>query len=147
MDRREFALGAGALALSSALIGAAAAQSEPSARARAVWRRSVVLDCNLGPPLGADTFPQPQDALDAARNSGVSAIKTSIGGFNASFEDTFGELAFFQRLIEAHPDYFMQIRVAADIAAAKRERKLGIIFSFESAACLEDKIDLSLIHI
>jgi membrane dipeptidase len=35
----------------------------------------------------------------------------------------------------------MQIRSAADIVAAKRERKLGIIFSFESAACLEDKVD------
>jgi membrane dipeptidase len=35
----------------------------------------------------------------------------------------------------------MQIRGPDDIAAAKAARKLGIIFSFESAAALEDKVD------
>jgi membrane dipeptidase len=83
----------------------------------------------------------PQATLDIARNTGASAIKTSIGGFNAPFEETIAELALYQRIIEAHPDYFSQIRSVADIAEAKRARKLGIIFSFESAACLEDKLD------
>lgn len=143
MNRREMVIGASALLGAAALAGGAAAQSgvEILSRARTLWRRAIVLDCNLGPPLGADTFPQPAEVLDQARNSGVSAIKSSIGGFGASFEDTLAELAFYQRLIEVHPDYFMQIRVAADIARAKRERKLGIIFSFEGVACLEDKID------
>ena len=36
---------------------------------------------------------------------------------------------------------FMQIRTADDIDAAKRAGKLGIVFSFESAAALEDKLD------
>ncbi|HCK83326.1 MAG TPA: Zn-dependent dipeptidase [Hyphomonadaceae bacterium] len=143
MNRRVFVLGSGALLGAAALSGGAIAQpsAEISPRARSAWRRAIVLDCNLGPPLGADTFPQPQEALDLVRSSGVSAIKTTIGGFNAPFEDTLAEIAFYQRLVEAHPDYFMQIRNAADIARAKRERKLGIIFSFESAACLEDKLD------
>jgi membrane dipeptidase len=142
MNRRDFAVGAGALLAASAVTRAAFAQSDTiSSAARAVWRRSVVLDCNLGPPVGSDTFPQPAEILQAARSSGVSAVKTSIGGFNASFEDTVDEIAFYQRLIEAHPDVFMQIRAADDIAAAKRSHKLGIIFSFESATCLEDKLD------
>lgn len=143
MNRREMASGAVAIFGAAALGGAARAQSgnEISRAARALYRRALVLDCNLGPPITSAELPLPQAVLDLARNTGVSAIKTSMGGFNAPFEDTLAEIALYQRIIEAHPDYFMQIRSVADIVAAKRERKLGIIFSFESATCLEDKID------
>lgn len=140
MHRRDFVIGAGALA---ALAWAPAfAQSDAiSARARNLYRRATVVDCNLGPPIDTPDLPLPQAKLDVARNTGVSAIKTSIGGFNAPFEDTLAELAFYQRIIETHPGAYMQIRTGADFAVAKRERKLGIIFSFENAVCLEDKLD------
>ncbi|MCX7358562.1 MAG: membrane dipeptidase [Alphaproteobacteria bacterium] len=142
MDRREFALGAGALLAGSAFGGAALAYDGAiSSRARSVHRRAIVVDANLGPPLTSDQLPLAQATLDLARNAGVSAIKTSMGGFNGPFEDTLAEIAFYQRLIEAHPDYFRQIRNVGDIAAAKRARQVGIIFSFESATCLEDKVD------
>jgi membrane dipeptidase len=140
MDRRNFVIGAGAAAVAAAA-SAFAQDNSVSARARSLYRRATVLDCNLGPPITSADLPLSQATLDLARHSGVSAIKTSIGGFNASFEDTLAELAFYQRVVETHPDAFMQIRNAADIATAKRLRKLGIIFSFESAACLEDKLD------
>lgn len=139
MDRRDFTLGAGALALAAAT--PAFAQDNFLSAARSAWRRSIVVDANLGPPIGSDTFPQPQATLDAARNSGVSAIKTSIGGFGNSFEDTVAEIAFYKRLIEEHPEHFTQIMQADDIATAKRARKLGIIFSFENAAVLGEDVD------
>lgn len=138
MHRRAFTLALGAAALAAPAL---AQQTAISSRARAVWRRAVVVDANLGLPLGSDTFPQPQTTLDTARASGVSAVKTSMGGFNAPFDETVAEIAFYQRLIEAHPDHFMQVRTAADFAVAKRTNKLGIIFSFESVAALEDKLD------
>lgn len=142
MDRRAFALSLSAAAL---VAGSASAQqnSAPqiSGAARSVWRRSTVVDGNLGPPVGAGTFPQPQTTLDAARNSGVSAVKTSMGGFGSSFEETVAEIAFFQRFVEAHPDHFMQVRSADDFAVAKRARKLGIIFSFESVVALGEELD------
>ncbi len=141
MDRRDFVLGASALMASGALPGAAKAQDAISSRARALHRRALVLDGNIGPPIESSDLPLPQSALDAARNSGVSAIKTSIGGFGNSFEDTIAELAFYQQLVESHPDYFSQIRTVADIAAAKRSRRLGIIFSFEGVECLGGEID------
>jgi membrane dipeptidase len=139
MHRRDFVIGAGALAAS--LAAPASAQDSISARARSVFRRATVLDCNLGPPIYSPDLPLSAETIAIARNTGVSAIKTSMGGFNAPFEDTIAEIAFYQRIIEAHPEAFMQIRSVADIATAKRDRKLGIIFSFESAACLEDKVD------
>lgn len=141
MDRREFALAAGAAAVAALAPAARATDDGISAAARSLWRRATVLDCNLGPQISADTFPMGQADLDVVRASGVSAIKNSIGGFNASFEDTIGELSFYQRMIEAHPDVFMQIRTAADFATAKRTNKLGIIFGFEGATALGEKLD------
>jgi membrane dipeptidase len=139
MDRREFALGASALA-AAALTPTSNAQSISSS-ARAVWRRSVVLDCNIGPQFSGETFPLPRADLDIANASGLTALKTSIGGFNAPFEDTVAEIGYYQRVLEVHPASFMQIRTVADFATAKRTGKLGIIFGFEGATCLEDKVD------
>jgi membrane dipeptidase len=140
MDRRDFVLGAATFAALTAA-PAFAQDNAISSRARSLYRRATVVDGNLGPPITSAELPLSQETIDIARNTGVSAIKTSMGGFNAPFEETLGEIAFYMRIIEAHPEAFMQIRSVADIAAAKRARKLGIIFSFESAACLEDKVD------
>lgn len=139
MNRREILVGAGALWAASNM--AALADDAIGARARRVFQRATVFDANLGPPITSDQLPVAQSVIDLARNTGVSVIKTTMGGFNAPFEDTIGEIAFYQRLIEAHPDTFMQIRSVADMAVAKRDRKLGIIFSFESATCLEENLD------
>ncbi|MFZ2030361.1 MAG: membrane dipeptidase [Vitreimonas sp.] len=141
MDRRDFTLGAGALAIAAMTPAAGAETDGISSAARSVWRRSTVLDCNIGPKISSDHFPMAQGDLDAVRASGVSAIKNSIGGFNASFEDTVAELAFYQRMVEAHPDVFMQIRNVADFAIAKRTNRMGMIFGFESATALADKLD------
>jgi len=141
MDRRDFTLGAGALAIAVMAPPASATTDGISAAARSVWRRATVLDCNIGPKISSDHFPMAQGDLDAVRASGVSAIKNSIGGFNASFEDTVAELAFYQRMVEAHPDVFMQIRNVADFAIAKRTHRMGMIFGFESATALADKLD------
>lgn len=141
MDRREFALGAGALAV-AALAPAASTQGNGiSSAARSLWRRSVVVDCNIGPQFSNDTFPLPRTDLEIAGASGLTALKTSIGGFNAPFEDTVAEIGYFQRVLEVHPTAFMGIRTVADFATAKRTGRLGIIFGFESPNCLEDKIE------
>ncbi len=79
--------------------------------------------------------------LNLTRSSGVTAVKTSIGGINSNFPDTVEEIAWYLRAIEAHPDVFMQVRVASDFARAKREGKLGILLSFESADMFEGKVE------
>lgn len=75
------------------------------------------------------------------RDFTIDAASLATGGFNGSFEETVAEISAVQRLIEGRPDVFTQIRRAEEIEAAKAARKLGIIFSFESAAALEDKLD------
>lgn len=132
---------AGAQAVPSAAeIAAAKAVPPVSAEARAIYERAIVFDANAGPP-GAETFPFPKDVLDVTRTSGITGVKTSLGGINANFHDTVAELSWFLRTFEAHPETFMQICTAADFARAKREKKLGILLSFESAEMFEGKVE------
>jgi membrane dipeptidase len=141
------ALGA-AVALGCRDATAEAPEPAISRAARALHRRAIVLDANLAPPAWYDITPPgwdeaqvSPDTVDTLRTSGLTAIKLSIGGFNASFEDTIAEIAAVQRLIEGRPDLFTQIRRAEEIEAAKEARRLGIIFSFENIVALGEQLD------
>ena len=136
MNRREFAgivagtAVLGALRPAAPAIGAAAGDTvEVSEAARSLYPRSLVLDCNSSPPL-PERLPMSQPDLDLVRGSGIDVIKLTLGGINDDFAHTVASIARVQQLIEVHPDYFTQVRTAADMARAQRERKLGIIFSF-----------------
>jgi len=83
----------------------------------------------------------PQADLDMVRNCGVDVVKWSIGGFNADFVETVKQIAYIHQMIEIDPAYFTQVRIPADMTRAKREGKMGIIFSFESVDMLEGKLD------
>jgi len=137
VNRREFSGGlAAAAALSRSLAQRApAADGDVSESARRLYARALILDCNSAPPF-ADHLPLSQADLDLTRGSGINVVKLSLGGINADFAHTVEEIAQVQQLIETHPDYFTQVRVAADMARCKRESKLGIILSFESTDML-----------
>jgi membrane dipeptidase len=161
MDRRQFVLTAvaaaavpaglrfapvAARALQTAASGKnttrtdeAAADPAISSRARELYRRARVLDCNLAPDF--DTLPLPGQTLEMARQSGLTAMKATIGGFNSDFEATVAEIAAYQRLVEWHPDVFLQVREPGDFAAAKRSGRVGIILSFETVTMLDGKVE------
>jgi membrane dipeptidase len=136
MNRREFSVALGGAAATGVLVSwirvAAAEPAGVSAQAKALYGRALILDCNSAPPL-EEHLPLPQADLDLVRGSGINVIKMTLGGINSDFAHTVADIAQIQQLIEVHPDYFMQVRVASDMARAKREGKLGIILSFESA--------------
>ncbi len=144
MDRRQFSsilVGAAVAPLLSSLTVAADSTGGVSPSAAELYRRSLVLDCNSAPPWEHGNLPLPQSDLDMVRNSGISVVKTSLGGINSDFSATVKDIAYVQKLIEVHPAYFMQVRVPSDMQAAKREGKLGIICSFESTDMLESKLE------
>jgi membrane dipeptidase len=147
MNRREFSVlmagTAAATLMRSSIFAQETASNTPSISPAAteLYRRSFILDCNSAPPLDDGKLPLPQSDLDLARNSGVNVVKLSLGGINEDFAATVEEIALVQRMIEVHPAYFMQVRVPGDFEQAKRENKLGIILSFESADMLGDKLD------
>jgi membrane dipeptidase len=150
MNRREFTcIMAGASV--SALVPSPSARTQQSSSngsavsssAAELYRRAFVLDCNSGPPWTYTTqgghLPLPQSDLDMVRDSGVDVAKWSLGG--ADFAETVQDIAYFQQMIEVHSAYFMQVRIPADMDRAKRDRRMGIIFSFESVDMLEGKLE------
>ena len=147
MNRREFSvLMAGAAAATfvpTSLLSEETSTNTPaiSAAARELYSRALILDCNSGPPWEDNAPPLPQSDLDIVRNSGVNVVKLSLGGINENLADTVAEIASIEKLIELQPEYFLQVRLPADIERAKRENRLGIILSFESADMLGDKLD------
>jgi len=150
VNRRDFSRGLAGAAVAAAVPRLLPAQVAPahaempaggvSTHARALYHSALILDCNSGPPFEG-RLPLPQADLDAVRGSGIDVIKFSLGGINDDFARTVAEIAGVQKLIEVHPAYFTQVRVAADCARAKSEGKLGIIFSFESTDMLEGKLE------
>jgi len=147
MNRREFSLiVAGATVAGSApapLLAqrTASNMSAVSQQTAKLYRRALVLDCNSGPPGEDGRLPLPQTDLDMVRNCGIDVVKWSIGGLNADFAETVKEIAYIHQMIEIHPAYFTQVRVPTDMDRAKREGKMGIIFSFESVEMLEGKLE------
>jgi len=121
VNRRDVLAAAGAYAAYAAIARAASAQETDavSSQARALYERAFVFDANLDPPM-QEKFPFPKPMLDMVRQSGVNAVKTSLGGFDNNFEDTVAEIAFFQRVFEEYPDVFLQVRKHSDFADAKR---------------------------
>ena len=147
MNRRDFShlfagiIGSSLLTLSTSAERRTVAPSTVSARAARLYRRALVLDCNSQPNWNGDVLPLTQMDLDIVRECGVDVVKCSIGGINADFTETVRQIAHIQKVIEVHPAHFLQVRVPADLERAKRERKMGIIFSFESVEMLEGKLE------
>jgi membrane dipeptidase len=147
MNRREFSqLFAGTIASSLVPVSTSVQRTKVtpsivSARGARLYRRALVLDCSSQPDLNGDVLPLPQMDLDIVRKCGVDVVKCSIGGINADFTETVRQIAHIQKVIEVHPAYFLPVRVPTDLERAKREKKMGIIFSFESVEMLEGKLE------
>ena len=139
MNRRTFLLTFSASAATFSP-GGLFGSSQISKEAADLYRRAIVFDANLIPPV-QDKFPFPRKMLEMARDSGVTAMKTTLGGIDGSFEDTLGDIAFVQRLVETYSDVYLQVRRFEDFAAARRENRIGILISFEAATMFEGKLD------
>lgn len=106
--------------------------------ARALYNAAIVIDGNIYPPVSDAMTKADVTALKA---SGLTAAKASMGGFANTYQQTILEVQVMQRVIARYPTDFAQIRSVADIRNAKRNGRLGIIFSFEGVACLEGNVE------
>jgi membrane dipeptidase len=104
-----------------------------------LYREAFVLDCNALESIGTQ-FDEAARLQDL-RDSGVSAIKTTLGGANGTFEQAVADIASAQALIERRPEHFIKVRRHADLERAKPEQKVAVIFSFEAATMLADKLE------
>lgn len=112
------------------------------ATAADLYRNVFVLDCNTLASIGSlccdqDTVTE----LQAVRESGLSALKSTLGGSAGTFEGTVADIAAAQALIDRYPDLFIKVVRHADLERAVREHRIAVIFSFEAASMLEGKLE------
>ncbi len=144
MRRRDFNLSLLKISAASLLARplSACAVSDSAANAantiESLYAKAIVID-SLCAPFNDMDSPPAAEALAAVRQSGFTAINFTISA--PGFEDTIGNFAMVQELVDRHPEAFMIVRRHSDIARAKRENKIGIMPGFQYTAFLEENVE------
>ena len=134
--------GAAALATFSPVLGWALDEPKVSADAAKLYRDSFILDGNALAWIGSLLGRSNQDDITKViRESGVTALKSTLGGAAGDFATAVADIAAAEQLMEKRADLFLKVRTPGDFERAQKEQKLGVIYSFESANMLEDKIE------
>jgi membrane dipeptidase len=137
--RRDFLKTSVALAVGVAFVPIARAASQDlSSSIR--YRDAIIIDGNLVPPLD-DTGALDRVTALAVKSSGLTALKATLGGSSGDFAQTSAEIDTYEAGIRLSPDVYIKIDQASDLLRAKREGKVGIIFSFEGVDMLEAKLE------
>jgi len=142
LNRRDFNILAAGLAASFALKPAHGwADETVSAEAAKLYQSSFVLDCNSLASIGAVPANERDGFLKAVRASGVTAVKSTLGGATGTFEQAVADIAAADQLIENSPDVFIKVRNIAELKRCKGDSRMGVIYSFEAASPLGDQLD------
>src|SRR5262249_8379125 len=104
------------------------------------YSEAVVIDA-LGSPGGFDPSGKPDDPLSSAfvldaKQSGLTAVNLTVGTVGnvpEAFERTVKNIGYAERELTSHPDIFVKIWTGADLASAKKVKRLGIIYGFQDA--------------
>lgn len=146
IDRRGVLLGGGALA------GAMAAGSAAQAAQAPVWppyAKGFVIDGagGFGRPPGNPDGSLSALELDDARRSGLTAAVVTLapsGPFRfgaAGFESAVKAVAHWERQIDLHADTLARVRTFADLDRARREKKVGVVYTFQETSPIGEDLD------
>ena len=140
LDRRLFL----ALAGSAALVPRAAAAPRGSDRliVNALGGLSNPNDTDEGEQAQGRTIER--RVLDDIRASGCDAINVTLGyvaGPDEPFEATVADIGKWDARIRNHPRDLMKVLTAADIVRARDEGRIGLIYGFQNAAMLGDRVE------
>jgi membrane dipeptidase len=147
LARRHFLSVLGAVSaaafMPNALSRAMAATIEPTWSG---YKDAIVIDSLGGPGSYIDdnSSELSKAVLDDARASGLTAANltvSGVGSYTRNYDETIKNIAFWNAQIAAHPDFLTQIRHASDVAAAKRDGKLGLIYGFQDATPLAEDLE------
>lgn len=119
-------------------------EAVPPERTARVHRQSIIVDAEaIALLLPTVHLPPPEfqgrSYLDRALASGMTAMNTTlgIGGLAVGTDDLKALLhSIYSYLVyfEMHPDKLVHVLTEADLALAKREQKLGVIFGVQGLA-------------
>jgi membrane dipeptidase len=140
LSRRSFVTGSTAAAIAFALHRSAFAAGN------AVYRDSTVIDGlgGLGSSAAGDGALA-DNFIQDVRDSGLTCVHMTILPVGSTPPDT----AFTQAVIgignaeseiDRHPDALCRIRTVADIAAAKKSARTGLIYGFQDAVTFETEL-------
>jgi membrane dipeptidase len=113
--------------------------AEVSGKAAEVYRSSFVLDCNALASIGYQLNDN-ETLLKAVRESGITVLKSTLGGATSTFDEAVADIAAADELMEKRTDVFLKVRTGGDLDRARQQHKIGVIYSFEAASMLEDKV-------
>ena len=126
--------------------------SRSAARANTVYSdkqytSAMVID-SLGGPGGfepglPDDAPLLPKFVTDARASGITAVNLTVGEVGNRpdvFEKTIAAIAGAEHELTAHPDAFLKVLRASDLALAKSTNRVGLIFGFEDSSMLEGNL-------
>ncbi len=153
LSRRAFAMLASAIAMLPPLDAANLLQRAPQPGPTSPERwpgydRATVIDFLASP--GPFNTPAQVPALTPemaanARASGITAVNLTISGRTP--EEVFTDIARWERDLARHPDVLMRIRTVADLATARQQRRLGLIFGFQDGVAIgETLVRVALYH-
>ena len=144
MHRRDFAklAGAAALAPRSVILGGDT-RDVRAVRDSSAWpgyERAIAIDCLASPgPFNtpdATANPLSAEMVANAKASGITAVNLTVSSA-PNVADTFRDMGYWERELQAHPDVLMKIYSVADLRRAKETRRLGLIYGFQNASMLE----------
>ena len=136
LSRRSFVAVGTAAAISIALRQPAfGADANP-------YRDAIVID-GLGGIGNSETRGPLTDAwVQDARDSGITCVHMTIRPVGTTppddaFTAAVINIGQMESEIDAHPDVFSRVRTAADIVAAKKNARLGLLYGFQDAVAFE----------
>jgi len=149
--RRQFLIGSGSAMVLTGLLGSRALRAESSH-----WQpyaTTVVIDGagGLGRMDDPDDGTLSPGALADVRESGLSAVVLTLAPsgqfrFGAdAFETTVKTIAHWDSAVDQHPNDLCVVRTLSDLANAKHDGKLGLIYGFQETSPIgedPDRIDL-----
>jgi len=146
IDRRDF-LRRGGLAATAALAGLP--HGLRAAPRWAPYAGAMAIDALTGSELFylPDDDPAVPVALQALRDSGLSGLMAAPapqGRFwytDAAFEKNKRDLQAWRDKVLRHTDTMLLVRGHADLERARRERKVGVVFTFQGAEPLGEDAD------
>lgn len=113
-----------------------------SPRAERLYRHAFVLDANGLASIGG--LLEEKDCarrLRILRDSGVTAMKSTLGGAHGDFDQAVADIAAVQALVDRHPDLFIKVAHPRDLDRAKGARKVAVINSFEAVSMLQGRVE------
>lgn len=142
MKRRHFLQAvAGSTLMRTTLLAAASSSSQATGWSGYADVTAIDLLATPGPFNTLNDFAAPltPEMLRNALASGISAVNLSLEA--DTLEDTFKNIAYWERELDAHPEVLWRVRTHADVRAVKKAGRLGLIYGFQGTRMIGSDLD------